>query len=726
MSSLVNRISVSLKMDKFLIILLNFNILLFLFRTSFPFFKYPFVLFYVILIIYIIINKNSTFISSAKIIPGNYWIIILLVIYIFFGLYYSDKIYLTVIKDLMNIMVLLSFFFIGTTVISLDQTKFWSHNFNIQIIIFAAFIAVTLLLNQFNIIPEDSLYSSMIPSIYSTSHIEYIDTNFSLIPIFLAIICLSFLLTKINSSFIIVFSNLLLFLFIIPIVISGSKRGMFLLSILLISFVLVFITTRFIKNPFLKIFRYNTRILMICLLLCPVFIYAFVKTSYNTKSDFLSIMGTKDITAVRYKIASNLFRYVSVVDKKTDLTEFYSSLWNIDVDARNPDSGWGIRIHKSIYPLKGENVGIIPIDVIGYKMDNTCDVVVNYNKNVYSRTLLSKKVISNNYVHASVYCFVSHDFNGDMASIEIVNRKGTIKSAEFDLNRKNLWQKLDIIQKCQQDTIELALWFSKYNAENFNTLKGYVIFANPVLQVQADTNSYSENEKANYYYVFKETKKKPIKYLIESSLFSLPFRLLNKKDTMEIKTDPIRELIAKIVSEDTVYHGYKANLIFSRAKDNFGEDRTSLWKFALEVFNKEYSRTQKFFGGGFNFLNWYGYCFDGDKKETDYPHNPFLHILLYSGILGLSIYIFFLLKVFYFYVKYIKEYPAYFTFFLINFYFTFFSGGTPFDPPVMGFLLILPFFIHSIHKKEYLKRTEKRLDQNVNVYDELTNIKPSK
>jgi hypothetical protein len=66
--------------------------------------------------------------------------------------------------------------------------------------------------------------------------------------------------------------------------------------------------------------------------------------------------------------------------------------------------------------------------------------------------------------------------------------------------------------------------------------------------------------------------------------------------------------------------------------------------------------------------------------------------------LGLIIYCYFLYKVFFYYIKYISEYPLLFIFFLITFFFSFFSGGSPFDPPIMGFFVILPFFIHSIHK----------------------------
>ncbi len=124
------------------------------------------------------------------------------------------------------------------------------------------------------------------------------------------------------------------------------------------------------------------------------------------------------------------------------------------------------------------------------------------------------------------------------------------------------------------------------------------------------------------------------------------------------------------------------------------------WQFARQIFTKEYNWNQKIFGGGFDFLNWYGYYFHKDKTRSDWPHNPFLSVLLYSGILGLLVYIVLMYKVFYFYIKYIKEYYILFIFFLITFFFSFFSAGNPFDPPMMGFFVILPFFIHSIHKQD--------------------------
>jgi O-antigen ligase len=171
-------------------------------------------------------------------------------------------------------------------------------------------------------------------------------------------------------------------------------------------------------------------------------------------------------------------------------------------------------------------------------------------------------------------------------------------------------------------------------------------------------------------------------------------------DTAIADNDLFRNWIKNMFNEDTSYYKTRANLKVDNLYKYFTDDRISRWQFALQIFSKEFSIKQKIFGGGFSFLNWYGFYYLKDKTQSDWPHNPFLSILLYSGIIGLLIYCFFLYKVFYYYLKYRKEYLILFIFFSITFFFSFFSGDSPFDPPILGFFVILPFFIHSIHKKE--------------------------
>jgi hypothetical protein len=183
-------------------------------------------------------------------------------------------------------------------------------------------------------------------------------------------------------------------------------------------------------------------------------------------------------------------------------------------------------------------------------------------------------------------------------------------------------------------------------------------------------------------------------------LFCFPLLVLQSSVSLQDGSDPIRNWASKFISEDTTYYPYKANIVLETTSNQLTESRLLRWQFGWQIFTKEYNWSKRIFGGGFSFLNWYGYYFLKDKTLSDWPHNPFLSILLYSGIIGLTIYLFFLYKVSYYYIKYAKEYPLMFIFFLITFFFTFFSGGSPFDPPMMGFFVILPFFIHSIYKNK--------------------------
>ena len=133
-------------------------------------------------------------------------------------------------------------------------------------------------------------------------------------------------------------------------------------------------------------------------------------------------------------------------------------------------------------------------------------------------------------------------------------------------------------------------------------------------------------------------------------------------------------------------------------KNSTFSDRTSRWLYANELWMSEYKWYNKLIGHGHDYLLWYGKKFN--YNVPDWPHNPFISILLYSGVIGLLLYFWLLFKVVSLYLKYRKQYGIAFFGFLITFFFSFFSGGHPFDPPIMGFFIMLPFLIHSIHKRD--------------------------
>lgn len=128
--------------------------------------------------------------------------------------------------------------------------------------------------------------------------------------------------------------------------------------------------------------------------------------------------------------------------------------------------------------------------------------------------------------------------------------------------------------------------------------------------------------------------------------------------------------------------------------------RTDRWLYARDLWVTKYNLNHKIVGHGFDYLSWYGEKFYPDTKRDDWPHNPFITVALYSGILGLILYLLFLTKVIQLYIKHRKKYGLIFMGFLIAIFFSFFSAGNPFDPPIMGFFVMLPFLIDYIHKKD--------------------------
>jgi hypothetical protein len=144
--------------------------------------------------------------------------------------------------------------------------------------------------------------------------------------------------------------------------------------------------------------------------------------------------------------------------------------------------------------------------------------------------------------------------------------------------------------------------------------------------------------------------------------------------------------------------------IEQRSFDNrkpIDEGRVSRLNFATEIWKSKYNGLNKLFGHGFDYYSWYTEKYPNDKELSDYPHNPLISILFYSGVLGLIIYFWLLVKVFHLYIKYRKSVGSIMICFIITLFFSFFSGSSPFDPPIMGFFIVLPYYIQLIEKSNY-------------------------
>lgn len=132
------------------------------------------------------------------------------------------------------------------------------------------------------------------------------------------------------------------------------------------------------------------------------------------------------------------------------------------------------------------------------------------------------------------------------------------------------------------------------------------------------------------------------------------------------------------------------------ASDPFAGIRVDLIRYSLHLYKYNYNTVQKLFGNKFDYLQQIVSTFSPNTADTDYvyPHNPFCSVLLYSGLIGLLIYLWFIVFAIYYYWKYRRKYWAYGLCFGACFVFTFFSCSTPFEPSICGIFAILPYFIH--------------------------------
>lgn len=359
----------------------------------------------------------------------------------------------------------------------------------------------------------------------------------------------------------------------------------------------------------------------------------------------------------------------------------------------DPESGWGTDTHSTVWPLTGKNVEIVPPGVIGYKLDSTC-IGHTWNNSAFSYTEISSlfkgslNTTQDNAFLASVYCYISEDFDGTWANISAEGEVFGHSLIQYDLNRKGEWQKMEIDFTAKSEVPPVYLYWAKVGVTNFSSLKGYIIFAYP--EYKSVTKKISG---ISLFHSPLKTGSRQLKSFDARHYYFYAGMLAGITSLISPDEDPVRRWTAKFISEDTTYYGYKSMLFTDSIKNKFSADRIARWEFAGQIFSKEYGFKEKIIGGGFLFLNWFGYHFQNDKKVSDYPHNPFLSVLLYSGIVGLVIYLFFLCRVILLYLRSIKEYAVFVFFFIITFFFSFFSAGSPFDPPVMGFFMLLPFFI---------------------------------
>jgi len=696
------------------------TVLLYIFRTAIPFLKYPFLLLYPLLIIYLFYNYRHSLVNSLKEFIKVYYLALILTLILLFSFILSNKIYLIVFKDVINSLLLLSFSYI--LILTLNSKREIDEFVNILINLFIAFALLISLYRLFDllniIVSKNSTTLYQIPYVIESGSLS-VDYNFATLPVFFGMISILYFMLR-DISFIRRFIyTILLTIFSISIFFAGSRRGLivFFLIIFLILVSQIFVFAK--RSILIKKVAENTRPFILAFALIIISsLFVTLKTSYDFKNRTLELLGSKNLVRTKGDIALTFFKYMSIFNHSLDYPSVYNSIWTPVFNPNDPDSGWGSRIHKTEYPLTGANVEIVPKGAKGYYLDHSTNADT-INGNAYSSSwLISKNVDENMILEASVYCFISENCDISSAMICSLGAMGN-PGALYDLNNKGKWQRLEFSINCVKGNAGVLLFFSKTNAQDFSSIGGYLIFAYPSVNLISKEKNTSLNDYKNcsrnsaekincksatpdYFNsptVMIENNSEKLHYS-NLNLFSFIIKLPESQLKKQNDNDPIRDFVSRIISEDTTYHNFKSNLVVNNGGNNFVLGRTLRWKFAWEIYSKEFNIREKIIGGGFKFLNWYGNYFLNDKRKSDYPHNPLFSILLYSGILGLAVYLIFIYYIILYYTRYFTHYPLIVIFSIITFFFSFFSSGSPFDPPILGFFSTFPLLINKYYRKE--------------------------
>ncbi|MBI9065668.1 MAG: hypothetical protein JEZ09_00170 [Salinivirgaceae bacterium] len=114
------------------------------------------------------------------------------------------------------------------------------------------------------------------------------------------------------------------------------------------------------------------------------------------------------------------------------------------------------------------------------------------------------------------------------------------------------------------------------------------------------------------------------------------------------------------------------------------------YKLGFSLF-KRYNLIAKLIGNQFSYLNIYGKVFYSEDTDYGYPHNPVISAVLYSGVVGGILYLWFLVLAIVKYIKGRKKFSIFFILFIIAFAFSFFSGNSHFSIPIFTLLSFIPF-----------------------------------
>jgi len=653
----------------------------FIVRSSFPsILNYPY---YILLIIGVFFFIYSGFNQRTTILSFNYKFLkeyyIVFILFVFSSVFNFNHFIIKEVFKSLVVLFIINMIFLNVK--KIDDFK----RFQLNIVKYT-FLIISLIVTL--IIIGNTFWSNLFHLLNIKKGFSFTsDYNVYSLTLFIGLVFLMVLINQKNSKFKILIYSFIFFLIPINIFFTSSRRGLMLLVIFFFS--LLLINIYIIKNKLIKFkeFLKNSIYLVGIYFIFLFFLFfLFIHISPVLKHQILFKHNISNET--RINIAYPLSRYTGM-----NYNNSYNFFWNNDYNG----------IVEKVWCRKIQNfIDILFIDdnlnfIKNPNFQNGSSGFLNWGNSelfLYENYIDSSNlvIVKGNSINDGIAAFLNVPTNIDLilqANVNVIKWNSNLRIMTLSCGKyisqgiprswegDSLWHKIEITANyCEEDAPmffilggsnlneSISLWTNlkaklAYNNINSNFNDFNKLTESDSLIINLDYDSLSNNENI------------------------IPFQIRSQKKL-------IRTLNIKKEEE--------------RINENLEKDkyRYKHWGYAFHIWYYDYSILKKIFGNGFVYLEKYGEKFYNSPKRYDYPHNPILSALLYSGIIGVILYIYFLVIVFINYWKYRKYHMTFFIIYLISFFFIMFSGNSHFSLPVFNLFSLVPFL-----SKYYLLKNKK-------------------
>ena len=440
------------------------TMVLFISRMAFPGLNYVFIPLFILALFMLVKDLKRLTKRNIFGLLRSLWQFILLGLLLCYGIVKSSEFLILSVKEALNFVIIFIFII---QLFLLSDSSISEYKTLVKIIIIFSVIIAVIGLFRFIIRFNLNVYHNIGSSIVS-------DNNFYSLMSILGILAICYNCIKGNTERCGI-SNLILGVLFLNVLFSFSRRGIFLMILLILLLFYLFVHNLITKetNSYFKRFKLFWWMVVSFIIL----IIFYLAITPNIRKQSSNMLGIK---YAELKTFSNaiFYEYSTLFSNKIKYSDINDHYFHLEFNSNDPDT-WGIGRYKVVYPLSGKSVEIVPKKAKGYLIDSTSNYL-SWSNNVYSHTAFTNdSVQSGDIIDASVFCYVSPQFNGTWVRLSSSGSTFGENISYYDLNHTGEWQQLNIKAKCRQGRAPISLYLAKYGSTNFDSLRGYVIFAYP-------------------------------------------------------------------------------------------------------------------------------------------------------------------------------------------------------------------------------------------------------